>query len=87
MLLWLGALLRLMADYRFPKRVMSGELEDTGKRGPRGRRRMDGLRGRAPSHLTLGFEQLYVYGRVGEGTGKGVQTPAEEEGSGRGGQD
>ena len=29
----------MMGDHRLPKRVMSGELEDTGKRGPVGRRR------------------------------------------------
>ena len=32
-LLWAGALLR-MGDRRLPKRVMSGELENMGKRGP-----------------------------------------------------
>ena len=32
-LLWLGALLR-MSDHRLPKRVMSGEVENTGQRGP-----------------------------------------------------
>ena len=31
-----GALLR-MGDYRLPKRVMSGELESAGKRGPGGK--------------------------------------------------
>ena len=35
-LLWAGALLR-MGDHRLPKRVMSGELENTGKRGPGGK--------------------------------------------------
>ena len=35
-LLWAGALLR-MGDYRLPKRVMSGELENAGKRGPGGK--------------------------------------------------
>ena len=35
-LLWEGALLR-MGDHRLPKRVMSGELENTGKRGPGGK--------------------------------------------------
>ena len=35
-LLWSGALLR-MGDNRLPKRVMSGELEDAGKRGPGGK--------------------------------------------------
>ena len=33
--LWSGALLR-MGDHRLPKSVMSGELENAGKRGPRG---------------------------------------------------
>ena len=32
-LLWAGALLR-MGDHRLPKRVVSGELENAGKRGP-----------------------------------------------------
>ena len=35
-LLWAGALLR-MGDRRLPKRVMSGELENAGKRGPGGK--------------------------------------------------
>ena len=34
-LLWVGALLRI-GDQRLPKRVMSGELENAGKRGPGG---------------------------------------------------
>ena len=34
-LLWAGALLR-MCDHRLPKRVMPGELENAGKRGPAG---------------------------------------------------
>ena len=32
----MGALLR-MGDHRLPKRVISGELENAGKRGPRGK--------------------------------------------------
>ena len=35
-LLWAGALLR-MGDHRLPKRVMSGELENAGKRGQGGK--------------------------------------------------
>ena len=35
-LLWAGALLR-MGDHRLPRRVMSGELENAGKRGPGGK--------------------------------------------------
>ena len=35
-LLWAGALLR-MGDHRLPKRVMSGEVENAGKRGPGGK--------------------------------------------------
>ena len=35
-LLWSWALLR-MGDHRLPKRVMSGELENAGKRGPGGK--------------------------------------------------
>ena len=40
-----------MRDHRLPKRVMSGELENAGKSGPGGRRRMDGLRGRGSSAI------------------------------------
>ena len=36
MLLWSGALL-CMGDHRLLKRAMSGELENAGKRGPRGK--------------------------------------------------
>ena len=35
-LLWAGAVLR-MGDHRLPKRVMSGELKNAGKRGPGGK--------------------------------------------------
>ena len=64
-LLWAGALLR-MGDHRLPKRVMSGELENAGKRGPGGRRKIGrtawqmifgylASRGTGePPHLTLG---------------------------------
>ena len=64
-LLWTGALLR-MGDHKLPKRVMSGEHENAGKRGP-GARRESGRtawqmifgylasRGTGePPHLTLG---------------------------------
>ena len=44
-LLWSGALLR-MSDQRLPKRAMSRELENAGKRVRGGGERMDGLRGR-----------------------------------------
>ena len=44
-LLWAGALLH-MGDHRLCKRIMSGELENAGKRGPGGEgERVDGLRG------------------------------------------
>ena len=36
-LLWSGALLRMMGNYRLPKRVMSGKIENAGKRGPGGK--------------------------------------------------
>ena len=50
-LLWSGALLR-MGDHKLPKRVMSGELENAGKRGPGGEEEtMDGLRGRGSSAI------------------------------------
>ena len=38
-----------MGDHRLPRRVMSGELENAGKRGPG--ERMDGLRGRESSAI------------------------------------
>ena len=65
-LLWAGALLRI-GDNRLPKRVVSGELESAGKRGPGGRKKsgrtawqmiFDYLASRgtgAPPHLTLGL--------------------------------
>ena len=66
-LLWAGALLP-MGDHRLPKRIMSGELKNAGKRGP-GRRRKSGRtawqiifgclasRGTGtPPHLTLGYD-------------------------------
>ena len=55
-----------MGDHRLPKRVMSGELENAGKRGPGGKekewtdcvaddRRLLASRGTGePPHLTLG---------------------------------
>ena len=55
-----------MGDHRLPKRVMSGELENAGKRGPGGKEKewtdcvADDLRllasrkTGAPPHLTLG---------------------------------
>ena len=55
-----------MGDYRLPKRVMSKELENAGKRGPGGRRNsgqtawqmifgdLESRGTRAPPHLTLG---------------------------------
>ena len=64
-LLRAGALLR-MGDHRLPKRVMPGELENAGKRGPGGKEkewtdcvaddlRLFGVTGtEEPPHLTLG---------------------------------
>ena len=49
-LLWAGALLR-MGDHRLPKRVMSGELENAGKRGPGGRRKS----GRTAWQMIFGY--------------------------------
>ena len=57
-----------MGDHRLPKRVMSGELENAGKRGPGGKERKNGRTawqmifgylasrgtGAPPPHLTLG---------------------------------
>ena len=68
-----------MGDHKLPKGVISGELENTEKRGPRGEgERMDGLRvagipgflvswgtGALP-HLTQGFGTAqYAIGAVG----------------------
>ena len=68
-----------MGDHRFPKRVMSGELENAGKHRPGGRRKKSGRtawqmsfdylasRGTgAPLHLTLGHGTAqYTKGAVG----------------------
>ena len=35
-----------MDDHRLPKRVMSGEFENAGIRGPGGKKMVDGLRDR-----------------------------------------
>ena len=68
-LLWLWALLR-MGDHRLPKRVMTAELENAGKRGPGGRRnngrtawqRIFGyLASRRAVHLTLGSDIIAQY--------------------------
>ena len=65
-LLWAGAVLR-MGDHRLPKRVVSGELENAGKRGPGARRKSGRTAWQmifdylaawgtgAPPHLTLGY--------------------------------
>ena len=76
-LLWAGALLR-MGDNMLPKRVMSGELENAGKREPGGRRKsgrtawqmiFEYLASRgtgAPPHLTLGYGTAqYMKGVIG----------------------
>ena len=47
---WAGALLR-MGYHRLPERVMSGELEDAGKRGPRGKEKY----GRTAWQMTFGY--------------------------------
>ena len=68
-----------MGDYRLPKRVMSGELENAGKRGPGGRRKngrtmwqmifgyLTSRETGAPPYLTLGSNNIaqYVKGAVG----------------------
>ena len=89
-LLWAGALLR-MGDHRLPKRVMSGELENVGKRGLGGRRKSGrtawqrivgylASRGTGePPHLTLGRGiTRYTKGVVGlwpRGRGKKKMRP------------
>ena len=51
----------MVGDHRLPKRVVSGELENAGKRGPGGKEKEwteDYLASRgtgAPPHLTLGY--------------------------------
>ena len=80
-----------MGDHRLPKRVMSGELEYKGKRGPGEEwadcvaedRRLFCITGNW-STAALDPGVWYSTVRVGEGRGKGIRTPAEEEGSGRG---
>ena len=62
-----------MGDHRLPKRVMSGDLENAGKRGPGGKEK----------EWTDCVWQM-IFG--GEGRRKCVQSTAEEERSGRGGQ-
>ena len=100
-LLWAGALLR-MGDHRLPKRVMSGELENAGKRGPGGKEKewtdcvADDLRlfGVTGDWRTAALDPGAWYNTVqeggcrcvGEGRRKCVQSTAEEERSGRGGQ-
>ena len=72
-----GALLR-MGDHRLPKRVMSGELEKAGKRGPGGKEKngrtawqmifgyLASREAGAPPHLTLGSGiAQYIKGAVG----------------------
>ena len=49
-LLWAGALLR-MGDHRLPKEVMSGKVENAGKRGPGGRRKS----GRTAWQMIFGY--------------------------------
>ena len=74
--LWSRMLLR-MGDHRLPKRIMSGELENVGKRGPGGKEkewtdcmakdlRLLGIGGGLEQHLTLGSGTAqYVTGAVG----------------------
>ena len=66
-----------MGDHRLPTRVMSGELENAGKRGPGGKEkewtdcvaedlRLFGIRTGAPTHSTLGSGGArHVKGAVG----------------------
>ena len=66
-----------MGDPRLPKRVLSGELENAGKRGPRGKekewadcvaenRQLFGMTGDwTPPHLAPGFgKEQYAKGAV-----------------------
>ena len=50
-LLWSGSLLRIIGDHRLPMRIMSGELETTGKRGPAGKKKEGTECGRALSNV------------------------------------
>ena len=58
-LLWAGALLR-MGDHRLPKRVMSGELENAGKRGPGGKEK---------ERIRAAWQMIFGY-LASRGTGK-----------------
>ena len=55
-LLWAGALLR-MGDHRLPKRVMSGELENAGKREPGGKEK---------EWTDCGADDLRLFGITGD---------------------
>ena len=67
-----------MGDRRLSKRVMSGELENAGKRGPGGEEKgwMDGLRGRGSSaiwdHGGLEHRRTVTWGLVQLSTWKGL---------------
>ena len=94
-----------MGDHRLPKRVMSGELENAGKRGSGGKEKEwtdcvgDDLRlfGVTGDWRTATLDPGAWYNKVhdggcrfmaasGEGRRKCVQSTAEKERSGRGGQ-
>ena len=82
-----------MGDHRLPKRAMSGELEDVGRRGRRRNRRtalqrmicyMASHGTGAPVHLTPGFLRHSVY--EGDCRFMATRVAAEEKRNGRGGQ-
>ena len=92
-----------MGDHRLPKRVMSAELENAGKRGPGKEKEwvdcvaddlrlfcVTGDRRTAAHDPGAWYNKVHeagcrVYGRVGEGRRKCVQSTAEER-RGKGGQ-
>ena len=85
-LLWAGALLR-MGDHRLSKRVMSGELENAGKRGPGGKEKewtdcvADDLRlsGITGDWSTAALDPEVWYSTVDEGGCRFMAAWAKEE--------
>ena len=84
--MWAGALLRV-GDHGLPKRIMSGELKKAGQRESAGAEKEWTdfvIENRRVFHITGALADpgdwyhkvcqggLQVYGRVGEGTGRGV---------------
>ena len=66
-----------MGDHSLLKRIRYGELENLGKYGPEGRRKMDGLRGRGSScvchHGGLEHRRIRPWGLVHHSMRKGLK--------------